>query len=91
MHRLPGLSHGNRKREDLIRRQKEKDEAWEKKRIELRKEYTKRLAGGEIRKPTRLERLTGIASGHPDRKDVQAAKRLLDKYRKEMELCKNRP
>ncbi|MGS0577260.1 hypothetical protein ACQR5V_21590 [Xanthomonas oryzae pv. oryzicola] len=46
-------------------------------REELRAEYERRIAAGKIRQPTRLERLTAAAAGHPDLASTQAARRIL--------------
>ena len=50
------------------------------KRQELRKEYQRLVDKGEMRPPTRKERLMETASGHPDNESVQAARRLVLKY-----------
>lgn len=49
------------------------------KRAELRKEYQQKVANGEIRQPTTIERALKIAQGLDERSDVQAARRLLEK------------
>jgi hypothetical protein len=54
-------------------------DTWAADRERLRVEYDALLQSGEIIPLSRLERLQQIASGHPDRADVQAAKRLLTK------------
>jgi hypothetical protein len=77
--RMPGLAPGNRKREGFIKAQAEKDKAWEQKRAELRQEYAEKVATGEIRPPTRTEKLIATAQGHPDNESVQAARRILEK------------
>lgn len=41
--------------------------------------YTKALENGEIREPTRIERLRATAKGHPDNASVQAARNILKK------------
>lgn len=46
-------------------------------RDELRREYAAAIARGEIRPPTRRERLRATADGHDDNESVQAARRLL--------------
>ena len=45
----------------------------------LRQEYAGKVAAGELRPQTRLERLQEAAGGHPDLESVQAARRLLAK------------
>jgi hypothetical protein len=42
-------------------------------------DYQAALARGEVREPTRRERLEAAAKGHPDNPSVQAARRLLAK------------
>lgn len=63
----------------LLERQHQKDKTYAERREELRKEYAEKLASGEIRKPTKLEQLKKVASGHDDNASVQAARRLLQK------------
>lgn len=60
-----------------IQRQAAIDEIVIRKRAELREEYRQKVAGGELRPPTRIERLQAIAAGHPDNEAVQAARRIL--------------
>jgi len=48
-------------------------------REKLRAEYNEKVAKGEIRPPSRYEKLISTAQGNPDRDDVQAARRILDK------------
>ena len=48
-------------------------------REKLRAEYAEKVAKGEIRPPSRMEKLISTAQGSPDREDVQAARRILDK------------
>ena len=79
LHRLPGLSDGRRKRDELIRRQAQKDCEWQAKRDRLRAEYRLLVQRGLYRAPTRIERLQAIAGGHPDNPSVQAARRLIQK------------
>lgn len=64
----------------IVNAQAEKDRELLKRREQLREEYRLKIEAGELRQPTRLERLQLKAAGHPDREDVQAAKRLLAKY-----------
>lgn len=45
----------------------------------LRVEYKNKLASGELREMTELERLQQTAAGHPDNPSVAAARRLLVK------------
>ncbi len=79
LHRMPGQSAGHASRERNLRNQAEKDRAWMVRREELRQEYREKLALGEIRMPTRIERLKQVAAGRPDNESVQAARRLLAK------------
>lgn len=60
--------------------QARKDHALIARRTELREQYEELVRVGEIRPPTRLERLAAIAKGHPDNPSVQAARRLLAKH-----------
>lgn len=48
-------------------------------REKLRAEYNEKVAKGEIRPPSHMEKLISTAQGNPDREDVQAARRLLTK------------
>lgn len=57
---------------------------YDNKRAELRAEYNKLIEQGKIRKPTNYEKALKISKGDPSRADVQAAKRLVEKYRKKM-------
>lgn len=59
--------------------QSAKDALWMERRAVLRVEYAAKVAAGELREPTHRERLEEAAAGHPDRPDVQAARRLLAK------------
>jgi hypothetical protein len=73
------IPYGNiRKR--LIEYQAKKDGELITKREVLREAYRAKVSAGEIRPPTRTERLIAIANGHPDNEAVQAARRLLIKY-----------
>jgi len=54
-----------------------KDQATAEHRERLRDEYAAKVASGEIRPPTRHERLIATARGHEDNESVQAARRLL--------------
>lgn len=52
---------------------------WAADRALLLYEYQQLLAAGKVRQPTRAEKLIQTARGHPDRQDVQAARRLLQR------------
>lgn len=52
---------------------------WQKNRDKLREEYREKVKNGEIRPPTRIERLMQRAKGHPDKSSTQAARRILRK------------
>jgi len=69
-----GISKAERRRID-----RRLAEQWDKLKIRdaLSNEYDRLVAAGEIRPPTRKERLERTAAGHPDRADVQAARRIL--------------
>jgi hypothetical protein len=63
----------------MVNAQAEKDRNLIKRREELRKEYWEKVNTGELRPPTRFEKLISIANGHPDNESVIAARRILDK------------
>ncbi len=48
------------------------------KRDKLREEYREKVASGEIRGPSRIERLIKTAKGHSDNESVLAARRILN-------------
>lgn len=56
-----------------------KDRALAARRAELTREYEAKVAAGEIRPPSRRQRLEATAAGHPDNESVQAARRMLAK------------
>jgi len=68
-----------KQRKRLLDNQAKKD--WEllKKRERLRNEYREKVEKGEIRPPTRIEKLIDTARGHPDNESTQAARRILEK------------
>ena len=45
----------------------------------MRQEYEAAVEAGDVRPPTRIERLKATANGHPDNASVQAARRILSK------------
>ena len=57
---------------------------YDQKRQELRQEYNRLVEQGKIRKPTQYEQALKKSKGDPNRSDVQAAKRLVEKYRQRM-------
>jgi len=63
----------------MIQKQSEKDTALCNKREELRKEYWLKVKHGELRPPTRNERLIATANGDPNNQSVIAARNILDK------------
>lgn len=63
----------------MIDAQSEKDRRLIIKRDELRKEYQKKMKNGELREPTRNEKLISTANGNIDNECTIAARRLLDK------------
>ena len=79
LHRMPGMNEQNKTRKRLIEMQRQKDESYQSQRDAARAEYAQKKAAGEIREPSREERLVAIASGHEDNAQVQAARRLLEK------------
>jgi hypothetical protein len=77
LHRLPGVQP-NRK-EQLIAGQANKAAQWQGKRDAASTQYDEAVKSGDVREPTREERLQSAASGHPDNESTQAALRLLAK------------
>jgi hypothetical protein len=63
----------------MVNAQVEKDRKLILRREELRTEYWSKVNAGELRPPTRFEKLISIANGHPDNESVIAARRILDK------------
>ncbi|MES1933281.1 hypothetical protein T35B1_11757 [Salinisphaera shabanensis T35B1] len=66
-----------RQRQRQLDAQQQRDQEWAVRRSQARDDYAAMIASGEIRKPTRRERLERTAQGHPDNPSVQAARRLL--------------
>jgi hypothetical protein len=77
LHRLPGVKD-NRKQQ-LIASQWDKSAEWQEKRDTTSAQYDEAIGRGEVREPTRIERLVTSAGGHPDNESTQAAIRLLSK------------
>ncbi len=75
-----GERHSDKTWNRVLEVQRKKDEALYLRRAELRKEYAEKVISGEIAPPSQRERCLAIASGDPDRSDVQAARRLVEKY-----------
>lgn len=48
-------------------------------RARLREEFKQKVASNEIKEPTAFERLKQTATGLPERSDVQAARRILER------------
>ena len=71
--------HSDKTWRRLVNAQAEKDRKLTMRREELREEYRMKVAQGEIRPPTRIEKLISTANGHPDNESVLAARRLLEK------------
>lgn len=84
LHRTPG-GFAKGQREKYQNQVQEDMKANNKRREELRKEYAKKLESGEIREPTRTERLTRTAEGDELLESTQAARRLLEKRGKKSE------
>ena len=63
----------------MIDAQAEKDRTLIIRREELRKEFWQKVESGELRTPTRNEKLIATANGNPDNECVIAARRLLEK------------
>jgi len=54
-------------------------EDWQAGRDRVRVKYEALVAAGDIKVPSRIERLQRKAKGHPDNTSTQAARRILDK------------
>ena len=63
----------------VVNRQSKQDEELLNKREELRKEYQRKIESGELREPTRIERLVRTAQGSEDNESTKAARRILIK------------
>lgn len=74
----------NKVRSKDVKRIQEKARKYDAKREELRKEYNQQVKEGKMRAPTAYERIAKTAKGNPERADVQAARRLLEKYKQRM-------
>ena len=72
-------SHSDKTWSKMIDAQSEKDRRLITKREELRNEYRQKVKNGELRPPTRNEKLIATANGNPDNECVIAARRLLEK------------
>lgn len=79
LHRQPRSTQ--KERDKRAQAQGKKDADLEQQRDELRSEYREKIANGELREPTRTERLERAAQGHPDNESTQAARRVLEKRR----------
>lgn len=82
-----GLHISNSRISDKVRnkdvqRVQRKAREYDAKRAELRKEYNKLLKQGKIRMPSNYERALKASKGDPSLSSTQAAKRLLEKYKK---------
>jgi hypothetical protein len=66
-------------RKKLVKAQAEKDKALVEKREALREEYREKVEKGEIRPPTRFEKLHATANGMEEKDATQAARRVLEK------------
>ena len=80
-----GSQHvSERQKRQQINWVQERAREYDNKRAELRQEYNRLVEKGKIRKPTQYEQALKISKGNPERADVQAAKRLVEKYRQRM-------
>jgi hypothetical protein len=70
----------------IVDAQADKDYQLIERRRKLRQEYNFKVAKGELRPPTRTEQLIEIAKGNPEHESVQAARRLLEKRKINLEL-----
>lgn len=52
---------------------------WQARRDAAQDRYVQLVDAGKIKVPTHMQQLIKTAQGHPDRRDTQAARRLLDK------------
>lgn len=77
LHKNRGSSEKAWKR--IVEHQAQKDADLISRRQKLREEYWAKVGSGELRPPTRIEKLIATAQGHPDNLAVQAARRLLEK------------
>ena len=78
LHRTPRRIPKSQQRENAKMMLKRQDD-WQKQVDALREEYRQKVMDGEIRPPSRIERLMDTAKGHPDNPSVQAARRILRK------------
>lgn len=62
-----------------VEAQRRRDAELYRRREELYEAYQDMVRSGDVRPPSRLERLRSTASGHPDNESTRAAKRLLKK------------
>ena len=74
----------------MVDYQNQKDSVLCDKREQLRQEYEKMVENGEIRPPSRFERLIRVANGMDDLESVQTARRLLLKRNIDWELYKGK-
>lgn len=72
-------SHSDKTWSKMTDAQSEKDRRLITKRAELREEYCRKVKNGELRTPTRNEKLIATANGNPDNECTIAARRLLEK------------
>lgn len=80
-----GSQHvSERQKRQQINLVQERAREYDNKRAELRQEYNRLVEQGKIRKPTQYEQALKISKGNPERADVQAAKRIVEKYRQRM-------
>lgn len=75
--RGPGGNQSSTTHEQALKREASRVAEADQQRDERRREYQDKVQAGELRPPTRRERLEQTASGHPDNPSVQAARRLL--------------
>jgi hypothetical protein len=87
LHRLPGVK--DTKKQELIAGQTQKAAEWQSKRDVASAKYDEAVQRGEVREPTRIERLATAAGGHPDNESTQAAIRLLSKTIAEEQVKNN--
>ena len=76
----PAMHKGKQKtahqQEQLLNINLQRSNKYVSERNALKEEYRKKIASGELRQPTRVERIIKAANGHPDLESTQAARRL---------------
>ena len=71
-----GIQKTSRQQDRLLNINIEKSKKYQTERNNLKKEYQNLLEKGEIRHPTKVEKIIKSANGHPDLESTQAARRI---------------